>query len=213
MAHNGRVYNQEFKMETLKLIIEKGGGELLKEFQLGLRDLPLRQTLEEYSKRFPNLKNETVVASLALLRTAANLSKAFERHICHISTFSLTESRFDVLMLLYSEPQCFLDLSVLSERAEKSKPTIHRFIDGLEKQGLVKRVNYFSDLRKQRVQLTPEGMSLLEQMLPSYYQVTDYLMSGLSASQQLQLTDLLNQLKKHLTDINYKGNESKYADI
>ena len=211
MTNYGRVYNKEFKLETLKVIIEKGGGEVLKGFEVGLRDLHLQQTLEEITKHFPDLKNETVEAALTLIRTAANLSKAFDRHF--ISTFSFTESRFDVLMLLYSEPQCILDLSVLCERAEKSKPTIKRFIDGLEKQGLVKRVNYFYDLRKQRVQLTLEGMSLLEQMLPSYYLVTDYLMSGLSASQQVQLTDLLNQLKKYLTDINYQGNESKYADI
>ncbi|GAB6151300.1 hypothetical protein JCM17380_00500 [Desulfosporosinus burensis] len=85
--------------------------------------------MEENEKRFPDLKKETVEASLALIRTAANLSKAFERHI---STFSLTESCLDVLMLLYSEPQCILDLFVLSKRVEKSKPTIKRFIDGLE---------------------------------------------------------------------------------
>ena len=77
---------------------------------------------------------------------------------------------------------------------------------------LVKRVNYFNDLRKQLVQLTPEGLSLLEQMLPSYYQVTDYLMSGLSASQQSQLTDLLNQLKKYLQTINYRGDECENKD-
>jgi len=211
MTNNGRVYNKEFKLETVRVIIEKGGGELLNGFQVGLRDLHLQQTLEENAKRFPDLKIETVEAALTLIRTAANLSKAFDRHF--ISTFSFTESRFDVLMLLYSEPQYILDLSVLCERAEKSKPTIKRFIDGLEKQGLVKRVNYFNRQRKQRVQLTSEGMSLLEQMLPSYYQVTDYLMSGLSASEQLQLTDLLNQLKRYLTDSNYQGNESNYAEI
>ena len=105
-------------------------------------------------------------------------------------------------MLLYSEPQCILELSVLSERTEKSKPTIKRFIDGLEKQGLVKRVNYHKGLRKQLVQLTSEGLSLMEQMLPSYFQVTDYFMSGLSSAQQSQLTDLLNQLKKYLETIN-----------
>ncbi|GAB6151299.1 hypothetical protein JCM17380_00490 [Desulfosporosinus burensis] len=53
---------------------------------------------------------------------------------------------------------------------------------------------------------------MLEQMLPSYYQVTDYLMSGLSASQQSQLTDLLNQLKKYLQTINYRGDECENKD-
>ena len=162
--------------------------------------------MEENVKCFPELKNETVEASLALIRTAANLSKAFERYI--ISTFSMTESRFDVLMLLYCEPQYNLDLSVLSERAEKTKPTIKRFIDGLEKQGLVKRVENINDIRKQLVQLTPEGLNLMEQMLPSYYQVTNYFMSGLSGEQQVQLTELLNQLKKYLQIINFKGNKT-----
>lgn len=170
-------------------------------YQFGLRDLPQQQTLEEYSLRFPGLQKEAVVAALALLRTAADLSKAFDPHF---ASFGLTEGRFIILMLLYREREYTLDFATLSEKAEITKPTLTGLVDGLGKQGFVERIPHPHDRRKQLLRLTPSGLGLLEQMIPAHYKITGYFMSGLNVSEQLALTEMLNKLQEFLLDLKNK---------
>lgn len=171
-------------------------------YEFGLRELPQQQTLEDYSLRFPELQKEAVVAALALLRTASDLSKAFDSHF---ASFALTEGRFIILMLLYREREYTLDFASLSEKAEITKPTLTGLIDGLEKQGFVERIPHPNDRRKQLLRITPSGLGLLEQMLPKHYKITGYFMSGLNASEQMALTKMLNKLQEFLLDIKYQG--------
>ncbi|GAB6151301.1 hypothetical protein JCM17380_00510 [Desulfosporosinus burensis] len=53
MTNNGRVYNKEFKLENVRVIIEKGGGELLQGFQLGLRDYNCDKPWKKTKSVFP----------------------------------------------------------------------------------------------------------------------------------------------------------------
>ena len=69
-------------------------------FRFSLRDLPQRDILDKYSKRFPNLKKEAVEGCIALLRTASDISKIFERNF---AVHGLSEGRFTILMLLYRQ--------------------------------------------------------------------------------------------------------------
>jgi len=167
-------------------------------FQFGLRDIPQQQTLEEYSLRYPELQKEAVIVALALLRTTSDLSKVFNSHF---ASFGLTEGRFIILMLLYRERENTLDFTALSEKAEITKPTLTGLIDGLEKQGFVERIHHPNDRRKQLLRLTQSGLALLEQMLPSHYKTTAYYLSGLSMTEQLELTKLLNKVQIFLSNI------------
>ncbi|WP_407314464.1 MarR family winged helix-turn-helix transcriptional regulator [Desulfosporosinus sp. SB140] len=98
-----------------------------------------------------------------------------------------------------------LDFATLSEKAEITKPTLTGLIDGLGKQGFVERIPHPNDRRKQLLRLTPSGLRLLEQMLPSHYKITGYFMSGLKAPEQLDLTKMLNKLQEFLLNIKYEG--------
>ncbi|AET69177.1 transcriptional regulator [Desulfosporosinus orientis DSM 765] len=164
-------------------------------FEFGLRDLPQKETLEEYSVHFPELQKEAVLAALALLRTAADLSKAFD---LHFAAFGITEGRFIILMLLYRESDYTLDFTLLSEKAEITKSTLTGLIDGLEKQGYVERIPHPKDRRKQLLRLSSSGLKLLEEMLPKHYKKTGHLMVGLSLSEQLDLINLLDKLQESL---------------
>ncbi|KLU63550.1 HTH-type transcriptional regulator MhqR [Peptococcaceae bacterium CEB3] len=166
-------------------------------FQFGLRDLPAEQTLEEYAARFPDLDKEAIVAALALLRTASDVSKLFDS-FC--ASFDITWGRFVILMLLYREYPEALDFALLSERAEITKATLTGLIDGLEQQGFVERMPHPSDRRKQFLRLTAKGLALLERMLPSHYRTTARYMSGLNKSQLVELTELLNRLREVLME-------------
>ncbi|KLU59031.1 HTH-type transcriptional regulator SarZ [Peptococcaceae bacterium CEB3] len=167
-------------------------------FQFGFRDLPEEQTLQEYALRFQDLDKEAVVAALALLRTASDLSKEFDSFFAF---FDITWGRFIILMLLYREYPEALDFALLSERAEITKATLTGLIDGLDKQGFVERISHPTDRRKQLLCLTADGLALLERMLPSHYRTTAHYMSGLNKSQLVELTELLNRLHEVLVDI------------
>ncbi|GAP09223.1 transcriptional regulator, MarR family [Bellilinea caldifistulae] len=110
------------------------------------------------------------------------------------TTGSLTITQFGVLEVLYHlgpMPQCELAGKLL-----KSSGNITLVVDNLEKRGLVRRVADEHDRRISRVELTPAGLALIEEIFPKHAQAVAEEFSVLTPQEQHQLGDLLRKLGK-----------------
>ncbi|AFM40042.1 transcriptional regulator [Desulfosporosinus acidiphilus SJ4] len=164
-------------------------------FRFSLRDLPQRDILDKFSKRFPNLNKESVESCIALLRTASDISKLFESNF---AKHGLSEGRFTILMLLYRQDNHLLSPASLSQKAEVTRATMTGLISGLETQGFIEKVPNPNDQRGYLVHLCQKGLDLLNEILPNHYMLNASIMSGLEQSQLNELMSLLNALRLNL---------------
>lgn len=164
-------------------------------FRFSLRDLPQRDILDKYSKRFPTLKKEAVEGCIALLRTASDISKIFESNF---AVHDLSEGRFTILMLLYRQDDHLLSPASLSQKAEVTRATMTGLISGLETQVFIEKIPNPNDQRGYLVHLSQSGLDLLNKILPDHYMLTTSIMSGLKESKLNELISLLNVLRSNL---------------
>ena len=165
---------------------------------LMLKDLPQYECLLEASELYPSLDPTACEAFLHLLRTGDEVFEGVnhffaERHI--------SQGRFTVLMLLNRSCEGGPAPSTPAELAEQSRvtrATMTGLIDTLEKDGLVTREADENDRRTLHVRLTPQGKSLVENMLPDYFRCVSAIIEPLNETERKQLVSLLQKIQQGL---------------
>ncbi len=104
---------------------------------------------------------------LSLLRPLVEAYLAFYRvGNRHIQSLGLTPGQFDVIAEL--EGTKGLTCAQLSDRTLTTKGTLTGVLDRLERKGLVQRGHVRRDRRATRVQLTPKGIDVFQQVFPAH---------------------------------------------
>jgi DNA-binding MarR family transcriptional regulator len=99
----------------------------------------------------------------------------------------------------------------LSRSVLRSKYATIKAIDSLEKLNLVKseKAGFPSktkeDRRLRKVSLTEKAVEFIQQQMASRHETGSLVMSCLSQKEQEQLKTILSRLRKHVTDLQYKG--------
>jgi len=114
------------------------------------------------------------------------------------ANFDTTLPRFDLMAQLERAPQG-LKMSELSQRMMVTGGNVTGITDGLEKEGLVIREVDPADRRVFRVKLTAEGQKQFRRMASEHEQWIIGLFEGMSIKHKNQLTDLLGDLKQHIS--------------
>jgi DNA-binding MarR family transcriptional regulator len=114
------------------------------------------------------------------------------------ANFATTLPRFDLMAQLERAPQG-LKMSELSQRMMVTGGNVTGITDGLAKEGLVVREIDPCDRRVFRVKLTAEGQKQFRRMAGEHEQWIIELFAGMSGKQKNQLTDLLGDLKQHIS--------------
>lgn len=151
-----------------------------------------RQALLNLATRYPELDVASVETCLAFLRATADVQTALETHFAR---YGLSMGKFTLLMQLLQADEQGLTPSECAERAGVARATVTGLLDGLEREGLVKRQPYPADRRMLSVQLTDKGRKLLSQMLPDHFCRTTGLMAHLTATEKKTLVKLLQKLQ------------------
>ncbi|MEV0249902.1 MarR family transcriptional regulator [Nocardia sp. NPDC050712] len=108
---------------------------------------------------------------------------------------------FDVLATLRrSGGENGLTAGALNSAAMRTSGAITNRVDRLSARGLVTRAADPNDRRAIRVQLTPEGRALVDELLPVHMANEQRLLAGLGAGDQAQLADLLRALAESMGD-------------
>lgn len=171
-----------------------------------LRDLPKYETLLSHAERYPHVDPGACESFLVLLRVASDVLTAME---AYLHTQGLSQGRFTVLMILNRNPGVGLSPSDLADRAGVTRATMTGLLDGLEREGLVKREPHAEDRRMLTVRLTEIGMGRLSAMLPEYFRRVAALMCGVSEQERRDLVAVLRHVESNLPEI--AGQEAEIA--
>ena len=162
---------------------------------LMLRDVPRYECLLKAAERYPTLNPTASEAFLHLLRTGDAVFAAEGRFLAQ---HHIAQGRFTVLMLLNRGSGHPSTPAELADEAGVTRATMTGLLDTLERDGIVSRESDSEDRRTVLVRLTDTGRSLLERMLPDYFESVTRIMKPLNASQRKQLVGLLQQIQQGL---------------
>lgn len=136
-----------------------------------LKELPTRDILETYQKRFPAMNVDKVEAALFMLRRASLLMRELE---AYFAERDLSLLRYLIMIVLDREAdRDSLMVSEIAERLDVSRPVMTRTIQALIDDGLLERRAHQKDGRMKLISLTPAGHTKLRRVLPGYYRLID----------------------------------------
>lgn len=105
--------------------------------------------------------------------------------------YGLTQGRFSLLALLMDAPDGLMP-SELAERAGVTRATITGLLDGLERDGLIKRVAGSGDKRSRVIRMTPVAHGLMEGVLGEYFRRITRWLGGVSGGGRRTLIGALS---------------------
>lgn len=153
-------------------------------------DLGIHDALLEQAKRRPGVDNGAVETLLTLQEALLDINRHLD---AFFATYGLTQGRFTVLTLLMATPEG-LRPSDLAERAGVTRATVTGLIDGLERDGLVRRGEGGSDRRTSLIKLTPVAHGLMEGLLAEYYRRTSRWLGAVSGGGRRTLIGALSTI-------------------
>ena len=172
---------------------------------LMLKDLPRYECLSEAALHFPSLEPGACNAFLNLLRTGDEVFDVVSRFF---ATHNISQGGFTVLMALGRQcggERAAATPATLANEAGVTRATMTGLIDTLEKDGLVVREPDAHDRRAVHVRLTGVGRTMLDGMLPRYFQCVADMLRPLSETEQKQLVRLLQKIQQGLPAVSIEA--------
>jgi MarR family transcriptional regulator for hemolysin len=110
---------------------------------------------------------------------------------------SITPEQWGLLLNVAENQGCLQNQ--LADRVLNDHPNVTKMLDGLQKQGLIKREQDPDDRRRHAVYLTEGGKALLDELLPDFIEHKETFFEGFNRSDIEKLVSLLQILEKNLT--------------
>lgn len=155
-----------------------------------LKNLPKKEYFRGVARRYRDFDQSAVETLIVLLRASSDIIAKLDHRMAQRR---MSQGRYCVLMQLNVHPDD-ASPSHLAERIGVTRATITGLLDGLERDGFVKRERAGADRRSFRVMLTAKGRGHLEAMIPGHYRRIAKLMAGLSERERSQLRLLVGKL-------------------
>jgi len=147
---------------------------------------------EWYQSHAPERDSVSYEAHLLLARTYKALSSGSRR------ITGLPEGRYAVLRVIYQTPGRRLPMSEIGRALTMSPANITKLIDGLEQEGLVRRVTNEDDKRVTWAEMTATGGAAFLKALPEAVANVDDTWSALTHDEKQLLVHMLTKLRMHL---------------
>ena len=160
-----------------------------------LRDLPTFEMMAEFARRYPDLDPKSLDVYLHLLRVSSDMLADLD---CLLQRHGLLQGRMYTLALLMRREDRTSTATELAAQVGVTKATMTTFIDGLERDGLVERVDDPADRRKISIRLTAAGQKKLDAVMPDYYRNITRVVGHLSEARRGQLASALRAIASAL---------------
>jgi MarR family 2-MHQ and catechol resistance regulon transcriptional repressor len=131
-------------------------------------------------------------------KTHEMLEEVFENYF---QEYDISDSKFNLLVILYNSSEKGLMLSEIGDRMLVTKANITGLIDRLEKQGLVKRIRDDTDRRKIQAVITKKGISFTEEVMRKYKEWSGDIMNILNDDEKSRLINIMSKLQKGLVQM------------
>lgn len=156
------------------------------------------ERLEKLSQSYEWIENIAGKTTIELLKTNDMLEEVYDRFF---KEYELSNTKFNVLVILYKGSKEETYMSQIGERMLLSNANITGLVDRLEEQSFVKRVRSIKDRRKIVVKITKEGVECVERVIEDYIKWSKKLMGTLTSQENIQLIKLLKSLQKGIMEI------------
>ena len=156
-----------------------------------VKDIPRYEALGEYSRRYPDLEPVSYEAFLVLMHTGERIKFWVEQCLAREGT---SHARFIVLAKLNRDANTPMQASDIAARIGVTKQTMSSLLDGLEKDGHVRRLEDPTDKRVTLVTLTDSGQAFLNRVLPGLFRTRSSMMNALTRDELMHITSLLRRL-------------------
>jgi len=152
--------------------------------------------LAQWAAQRPDLD----VSAMGVIGRLARASRLIDAELGHtFSAHGLDRASFDVLATLRrSGPPHRLTPTALMRSSMVTSGAITQRLDRLKPRGLVARTRNVADGRGVYVELTDEGLALIDGALPDHIETEERLLAGLTDAQRDTLADTLRALLESL---------------
>ncbi len=156
------------------------------------------ERLEKLSENYKWIERIASRTNIELLKTKDMLEEVHDRFF---QAYDLSNTKFNVLVILYKGCTEEMYMSKIGERMLLSNANITGLIDRLEEQSLVKRVRSKEDRRKIVIKITEKGINSVEKVMEDYIKWSKKLMEVLTVEENNQLIKLLKTLQQGIIEI------------
>jgi DNA-binding MarR family transcriptional regulator len=163
--------------------------------KLLLKNLPRGSNLAALAALYPETDVLAMEVYGSLLGLAAEIVTAVN---AALARRGVTQARFRLLLHLRRAGAGGLHPMDLAEALGVERATITGLVDGVEKDGLARRLPCPSDRRSIMVALTSRGKRLIDSIAPDRLRAVSRLMSGFSSAEKTRFSVLLGRLGANL---------------
>ena len=128
-----------------------------------------------------------------LMRTSRAVEESWLQYLKRTEGLSL--SQYNILRILRGARPEALKASEIGERMIYRDPDVTRLVDRLVRQGLARRRSHADDRRVVLVEITDDGLALLERLDDMVDRYARAVMAGLNAQELRALDGLLNEVR------------------
>ncbi|MDR3608519.1 MAG: MarR family transcriptional regulator [Oligoflexia bacterium] len=157
--------------------------------------VPTDENLSRLAKRFKEVDPSAIRTVHLFVHAATELSNDIEKFFAR---HGLSTGRFSAMMILFRDTGRGLRQNEVADVLGVKPATMTGLIDGLEKQGFVRRENDPSDRRGTIVRLTPAGVKILEKIAPDYFTRMSQLMKSFSPSERSAFSKYLDKARGNI---------------
>ncbi len=150
---------------------------------------------DDFEVEFPGASALATECTLNLAVTAWALERVGGAVIAAHGLTSM--AAFNVLTVLHGADEP-LGPSTLADRMVVTRATMTGVIDALERRGLIRRRTHAVDGRRKLVEITDEGRSIIDAVLPHIHAVEREVFACLTEREQAALLRLVGKLSDHL---------------
>lgn len=162
---------------------------------------PIEEARRHWQQRWPGEAATEMVAVTSIMRVhqilMARLNELLE-------PFGLTFPRYEVLMLLHFSGRGSLPVGKIGERLQVHRTSVTSTVEGLERGGLVRRVQDANDRRAVLTEILPEGRQVAQSATEALNSA-NFGTTPLSESDLHQLFKLLRVFRDGAGDFGQEG--------
>lgn len=161
-----------------------------------------RDAVDRIEENWAEERPDLDMSPMAFIGRVSRLSRLIDRRLNeNFGRFGLEDWMFDVLATLRRIGYPYeLTAGELVRQSMVTTGAITNRIDRLEEKGLVRRVRDETDRRKVIVQLTQEGLDMVEDVVESHLETERAILAPLSDAKQQQVRSALKALLLELGD-------------
>ena len=161
----------------------------------GSHDSSVASTADEFTREFPWVDRMTIESHLAFVQAHAVLASTLARKYAELGT---SVSRFNALRILHYAPDRRLTIRGLGTRLGVSSASVTRLVDGLIRDGWVRRVAGDTDKRITHVELLDSGEARFVSLLPRVMTIWNEVWDCLDEDEKKALVGLNSKLRSRL---------------